>query len=432
MTAHEHRGRIVKESYYEPGWLALEKQRLWPRVWQMACRLEEIPEVGDFVTYDVADESVIVVRTAGAGVRAFHNVCRHRGRRLTEGCGRADRFRCRFHGWQWELDGTNALVVDREDWQGELDGEDLGLKKVNADIWGGWVFVNLDPTCEPLLDYLEPAAGILAPFELEKMRFRWRKWLRMPCNWKVALEAFNEGYHVRTTHAQILRWSDDRSKSVPHGKHAMFGYPEPSAVFGTGSARLGTVIPDNRQALADFHTYLKRALDSNLTDTLVSAAQRLPSLPDATPPEQVLVELMRMAIEQDSARGVAWPDIMPEQYARAGIDWHLFPNMILLQMATNCLGYRSRPDGDDPDSCIFEVFQLERFPPGREPRVENLRNDDLTDEAFWGEILLQDFQQMAAVHRGMKSSGFSGPKTNPRQEASLRNFHRVYREYLDR
>jgi len=103
---------------------------------------------------------------------------------------------------------------------------------------------------------------------------------------------------------------------------------------------------------------------------------------------------------------------------------------VLLPMATNCLGYRARPDGDDPDSCIFEVYQLERMPEQDIRKVENIRNDDIHDSAFWGEILLQDFQQMADTHRGMKSSGYRGPRLNPRQEAALANFHRVYHEYL--
>jgi hypothetical protein len=101
-------------------------------------------------------------------------------------------------------------------------------------------------------------------------------------------------------------------------------------------------------------------------------------------------------------------------------------------MATNCLGYRSRPNGDDPNSCIFEVYHLERFPDGKEPRVESRRNDDIFDEDFWGEILLQDFQQMQATHRGIKSSGYRGPCLNPLQETPISNFNRVYWDYLNR
>ena len=116
--------------------------------------------------------------------------------------------------------------------------------------------------------------------------------------------------------------------------------------------------------------------------------------------------------------------------AVAGHDWHIFPNTVLLPMATNCLCYRSRPDGDNPDWCIFEVAQIERLPEAEVKKVDNPRNDDLQDEAFWGSILLQDFQQMEDTHRGMKSRGYRGPRLNPRQEASIENFHRVYHEYL--
>ena len=423
---------IEKKSYFKPEFVALEKERLWPRVWQMSCRVEEIPKIGDYVTYDIADESFIVVRTGSDRIAAYYNVCQHRGRRLTEGCGHTVKLQCKFHGWQWNLDGSNARVVDKADWAGTLDEVDLSLKAAKTDIWGGWVFINMDPNCEPLRDYLAPVTEILGPFELEKMRFRWRKWLKMPCNWKIALEAFNEGYHVKTTHLQIMRWSDDVSTSESYGRHSMFGYPEPSGVFGTGSRRLGTYVEDTRQNLADFYMYMKGALDSNMTDTMMKVAQRLPALPEGTPPEEVITALMTMAVEEDAKRGVPWPAIQLEQLVKAGTDWHIFPNMILLQMHTNCLGYRARPDGDNPDSCIFEVYQLERFPPGTEPKVENRRNDDIYDKSFWGEILLQDFQQMQETHRGVKSRAFVGPKTNPRQEAPVRNFHRVYQEYLSR
>ena len=138
-------------------------------------------------------------------------------------------------------------------------------------------------------------------------------------------------------------------------------------------------------------------------------------------------------MQDDAARGVQWPTITPEEYQAAGIDWHIFPNMVLLPMATNCLGYRARPNGDDPNSCIFEVYQLERFPEGGEPKkVENIRNDDIYDEAFWGEILLQDFQQMEGTHRGVKSMSYKGPRLNPLQERAVANFHRAYREIISR
>jgi phenylpropionate dioxygenase-like ring-hydroxylating dioxygenase large terminal subunit len=426
-------GQVKKEAYYLPQFLALEKERLWPRAWQVACRVEELREVGDHVTYDIGDESVVVVRAAEDRLNAFYNVCQHRGRRLTKGCGTAQRLRCPFHGWQWDLEGRNVFVTQREDWGDLLEGADLGLKPVRCETWGGFVFVNFDPDAEPLADYLGEAARILGPFELDRMRLRWRKWLVMPCNWKIALEAFNEGYHVNVTHHQLAQYGAVAFHiSRTHGRHSMFGAPGPQDAYQPAQPKQN--VPNAPTKVAAFYSYLKGALDSNMTDTIVSAAQAMADrAPDDLPRDQAFRQTFQQAREADAARGVAWPDLTPEQMLAGGTDWHIFPNLVLLPMATNCLGYRARPNGDDPDTCIFEVFQLERFAEGEAPpAVPNLRNDDIYDEAFWGEILLQDFQQMEGTHRGLKSKSYAGPRLNPVQERPIANFHRVYNAFLSR
>src|SRR4051794_7166839 len=100
--------RVPKERYFDPEFFAREVGQLWPRVWQMACRLEEIPETDDFAEYEILDQSVVVVRTGGGGVRAFQNACRHRGVRVVQGRGScANGFVCPFHGWCYGPDGAN-------------------------------------------------------------------------------------------------------------------------------------------------------------------------------------------------------------------------------------------------------------------------------------------------------------------------------------
>jgi nitrite reductase/ring-hydroxylating ferredoxin subunit len=425
---------VRKEAYYQPEFVALEKERLWSRVWQVACREEELPEVGSYVVYDIYDESIIVTRAQDKSIRAFHNVCQHRGRRLMEGCGKEKRFRCKFHGWQYELDGKNSHVTQREDWGGILETKDINLKKVNVDTWGGYVFINMNPDAEPLMQFLEVVPEALDPFQLEKMRYVWRKWLIMPCNWKVALESFNEGYHVDITHNQLRQFGVDHFLSEKHGKHGMFGSSNQTGTLGLNAAK--EEVADIRGSMGAYNKYIKGALGSLTTDTLVDVSARLETeLPKGTPPDKVIEKMTIMAMEADAARGAPWPNINTEQYMRAGIDWHVFPNLVMLPMATNCLGYRSRPNGDDPNTCIFEVFHLERVPDSEldsHKQVENKRNDDIYDYDFWGEILLQDFQQMQATHRGMKSTGFTGPRTNPLQETAITNFHREYWDYLNR
>ena len=128
-TASEKPVVISVGAYVSEDYARAENGRLWGKVWQAACRIEEIPEVGDYVTYDILDESIIVVRTAADKISAYYNVCQHRGRRLVEGCGQTKRFVCRFHGWSWNLKGENTFVLDPQDWGKCLTAENLHLKE---------------------------------------------------------------------------------------------------------------------------------------------------------------------------------------------------------------------------------------------------------------------------------------------------------------
>jgi phenylpropionate dioxygenase-like ring-hydroxylating dioxygenase large terminal subunit len=214
---------IPIEAYVSETYAREENEKLWPKVWQIACREEELKKVGNYVTYEILDESIIVVRSAPDKISAYYNACKHRGRRLTEGCGHTKQFFCKFHGWRWNIDGESQFVLDAEDWEDTLTKDNLRLTQVKVDCWGGWVWINMDPNCEPLRDYLSPACPMLDAFEFEKMRYRWRQWLYFPCNWKTALESFIESYHVDATHPQLINWGTNRWWSRAEGKHAWHG-----------------------------------------------------------------------------------------------------------------------------------------------------------------------------------------------------------------
>src|SRR5262249_36777907 len=150
------------------------------------------------------EQSVLVVRGGDGELRAFHNACLHRGTRLATGSGCfEDGFvQCRYHAWRYALDGRLTEVGDAHEVTGLPEGLCLGA--VRVDTWGGFVFVNLDPDAEPLLDFLDPLPGLLAPYHLEDMRLRAHLTTVLPANWKSVVDAFNESYHVQGTHPQIL------------------------------------------------------------------------------------------------------------------------------------------------------------------------------------------------------------------------------------
>lgn len=424
------------EPYVSRDYALAEGEKLWPKVWQPACRVEELPKVGDFVTYDIADESIIVVRSSTENISAYYNVCQHRGRRLTKGCGHTSRFYCPFHGWAWNIDGSNHNVHDREDFGDSLDGVDLSLPEVRVGEWGGWVWINMDPDAEPLEQYLEPAFSMLGRFELDKMRFRWRQWLVFPCNWKTALGAFNESYHVNASHPQLTRghppmawWCRAGGRHGWHGPAGLRGGADSEHAKGLSAAR-GEAGADPRVAVANDLQMMWETLQATTTETFVKASKRLvDELPEGATMEEVGQHLLLAAKADDAARGVIWPEIEPEHLAVTGIDWHLFPNLIILPSLTTALVYRARPNGNDPDSCIFEVMVLERFPEGEEPQSDWVYEPDPTEEK-WRLILAQDFNNMPEVQKGMKSRGFRGARMNPISELPTTHFFRKLAEYM--
>jgi phenylpropionate dioxygenase-like ring-hydroxylating dioxygenase large terminal subunit len=428
-----HDDFVPKEVYFKQDFADLEAERLWPFVWQPACRLEEIPNVGDYLQYDIIDESIIVVRTAPDTIKAYHNVCPHRGRRLVDGTGNAKQFVCNFHGWRYNLDGENIKIIDKTDWGGCLTSEDTHLTEVLCDIWGGFAFINMDPKAESLRDFLDPVPDYCDKFEFEKLRFRWYKTAIMPANWKTVLGFFNEFYHVQQAHAQLLDFTSDYSKSGGFGRHSQTWYDADGAVPFKRSPRLPKrEEPPLKQHIIDFAENYQFDLRSILSERNYAAIQRLKSeVPDDASPTEVMTKWFEFQMEAAAADGSGWPaDLTPEYMEKSGLDWHVFPNTIYLHgFVDSVLWYRVRPNGHDPESCIFDVWSLDRYGPGKEPPLNREFYTDWT-QGDWGLIYEQDFINIPEVQKGLKSRGFKGERTNPVQERAISNFHRVLRRFL--
>jgi len=166
------------------------------------------------------------------------------------------------------------------------------------------------------------------------------------------------------------------------------------------------------------------------TDRQLAAADMLfEVLPETATAGEVSAKLAELAREMDRERGVIWPDVDPAHIRDTGFNWHAFPNS-LIQPGLDCgLGVRVRPNGYDPDSCIFEVFALERYPEGPKPCPDNVHEPELTEEK-WGLLFIQDFDNLPDVQRGMKSCGPQALVPNPVMEKAIINFHRNLARYM--
>ncbi len=427
------------EAYISEEYAHAEGDRLWAKVWQHVGRVEEIPEVGNYITYDIGNDSILIVRTAPDTIKAYHNVCPHRGRKLVgtpqgenHACGKKGAFVCGYHAWTFNLDGKATYILDQEDWQGALNDKRTSLREVKVDTWGGWIWINMDPDCVSLRDYLEPMAGLLDPFEFEKMRYRFRQWVVFDCNWKVAIEAFLEPYHVKGTHPQLMKYGDFYAWSKAQGLHGNDGFdprkPDASTA-ATATVHRAAKGADARVTIRQMQEEFWETIGASTTETLVNAARRLvDELPEGTPPEQVHHHWLESARRDDAARGVIWPAITDKQMAEAGLAQSIFPNMNILPGPTFALYYRVRPYRTDPNKCIYEAIAMERFPEGQEPKTEWKYAEPT--EANWRKVIAQDFSNMIEVQRGLHSRGFEGCLPNPHQEQKVTNLHRNLARYM--
>lgn len=423
------------DRYYSPEIAKLERERLWPRVWLMAGRLEQLEKVGAFLTFEIDTESILVVRVSKDEIKAYFNICQHRGRRLKVGCGNTGAsITCPFHGWRYSVNGALEHVVNREDWNNAsgFSEDRFGLRPVKLDTWGGWIFVTMDPNAQPLLEYLAPVPEILEHYEFDQCRIAWGITIKFPCNWKLALNAFNENYHVETTHAQLNKYGLAKAPAKAHGRHSQF-LVEPSAKGAAANLGApGKSFADMIETIQIREQERKTLLNALVTEYGLRAAERLRAevAADATPQETV-AKYRQLHRQEMEAAGARWPArITPEDVARAGIDWHVFPNFIFLPSIDGALHYRSRPDPYDPESCFYDIWWMQRYGEGRAPPYEHKFYPDLDSAKGVNPFLEQDFSNMEQMQKGLHSRGFRGAPYNPYQEVAIINFERQLDAYL--
>ncbi len=417
---------IGTQAYISAEYARAERDRLWRKSWLQAGRLEDIPEDGDFITFDIHDDSIIIVRENVDMLRAFHNVCVHRGRKLVDtpkeqrnAQGNRKNFICGFHGWTYNLTGKCTYIPHQDDWQGALSEERTALSSIKCETWGGWIWINMDPDSIPLEAWLGVVPEMLDPYQLQNMRPRWRKWVVFDCNWKVAMEAFNETYHVATTHPEFNAFGQFRGWARNQGLHSHIGYEAPKGQE-EDAGKLRTGIGDARISTAEMQDFTWENANTNTTMTLVEAARRLvDELPEETPAADVSKHWIASARADDEKRGVIWPVVDPMHTAKAGTAWQIFPNFQIGHAVNNMLCYMARPYGNNPDQCIFEAAVYELYPDGEAPVAQW----EYTEPADWPPVLQQDFTNMAAVQQGMKSAGFKATQPNPYMERSTASLH---------
>lgn len=400
----------------------LEIESMWKKVWQMVCREEQIPNVGDYLVYDIGDYSFIVLRSGETEIKAFRNACLHRGTQLRPAAseGTLEQIRCPFHGWTWNVDGTLKDIPCRWDFPHVTD-QAYALPEVKVGLWDGFVFINMDPDCESLEDYL----GVLPdhfrhwPNRDRFMTANVRKPIN--CNWKVALEAFLEAYHVIETHPQAIPFTGDSNS-----KYDMWGDKVSRLLTPSG---VPSPHMENPPSEAEINELLMFGAGTE------SRADVVPLQPGETPRSRLSTALkqgMKAAYGADLSHLSISEMVDSTQY-------FLFPNFCPWLTPALPLVYRFLPKGNDPDWCWMDVMLLYPVPDdGPRPDPAPLRElgvdepfTDVPELNVISPVFEQDMVNLPRIQKGLKTTE-RGVTLGNYQEARIRQFHLTLDTYLDR
>jgi phenylpropionate dioxygenase-like ring-hydroxylating dioxygenase large terminal subunit len=397
---------IRKERYTSAEFMQLEWERIWKKVWLLGAIESDLREPGDFVATEIGRESVLIVRQADGGVRAFYNVCLHRGNRLRPaGAGSADSFKCQYHHWEYALDGSFKRIPDLDTFpQGAPPCR--GLKELPCAAWGGFVWFSLDPDAGPLEDFLDPVHKHLDPYNFPKMALTRDITVEWNCNWKASVDAFNESYHVQGIHPQLMWYLHDLDIQIDcFERHNRYLIP-----FATWSPRVRRppAIPDPIKVI-------------------MKTAGMDPADYDE-PSENIRRDVQQWKRKHGPAQGKDYSRLNDDQLTD---DYHylIFPNVTLNVHADDLMLFRQRPHPTDPDRMFYDIWTFELVPEGHEwparPKHQHFKHG----EKSIGLVLDQDAANLPGVQAGMHSAAFEGLWIGA-QELRIRHFHKVIDDYV--
>ncbi len=418
---------ISTERYTSAEYAALERERIWSRVWQVAGRVDDLPKAGDWKRYQILDQSYVIVRGKDERLRGFVNACRHRGNMLcTANTGNAKRgFLCQYHLWSYDLEGKLRGVL-REDLSGQVDKSDNSLLEVSVDTFGGFIFLNPDPDAQPLREYLgDEVIELLEPYHLDQMTTVMDVREALDCNWKVVMDAFEEGYHINGIHPQLLavlnidpattryQFFEDHSVAVA-----------PFEVQGAGAQKQ----VDGIMALPE--TFPGTAAVIPRFTELVAPYQGADG--EVEFPEGVTARGLLQRATRDTLTGMGL-DVsgLTDDQMSDNQGWVLFPNFFMTVRAGEChiIMAVPHPDGD-PNRCIWHVSSYMYLPDEHRDafRAELIEVDEPGSYKYF-EALHQDYIQMPRQQKGLRNERLDH-MTLVKEEVVIGHFHSVIDRYM--
>ncbi len=393
-------GPVSMKDNYDPGFYELEKQAVFKRSWLHMGRMEKLPRRGTYFTRELEflGYSILIVRGMDDEVRAFHNVCSHRGNQLvwdevpqSEVQGTCRQFTCKYHGWRYALDGEATYVHNAPEFEfGTFDPDRLKLPEIACEVWAGFVFVNLsDPPPQTLREFLGPKLVGLERYPFEKLTERHRLEAEVNANWKLFMDAFAEFYHVPFVHA-----------SINNPQAASLGGDKPPFMIPW------------------FQPYGKHRM-------LSSGGQYANKAGRGVLPSQEVFQGSLYGAKDAPDIGERGPTSNPGRLEAWGMDtWQLYPNTVVMTWSQNhYLVYEYWPTSPSSHKFIMDFFFV---PPAN--ASERLTQEMIVTVSK--DFALQDANVLEATQRRITSEARTEFFYND-QEVLLRHLHAVVQEDVE-
>jgi phenylpropionate dioxygenase-like ring-hydroxylating dioxygenase large terminal subunit len=423
---------IPGERYWSREFFHQEWEHMWTKVWLLLGRESELPNPGDWQMEPVGREEILMVRQKDGGIKAFYNVCQHRGNPLVDGPkGSVKRFVCKYHSWAFMPDGELNFAPDKEDFP---DGNPCGkvrLMEVRCETFAGFVWVNMDPNCGSLKDYLGPIWDAWNALELHTWKRTMARSAWLPCNWKVVLDNFNESYHVPTVHQGATPDTDRtkiRSNINTYYKETRFDLSNEGHNRMVMQGGYGSGATDKEGNIQEPLASLLRTWDLDPAD--------FKGQPNAT--RAALQQAKRKLGPQ---RGYSHYANVPDEQLTDAFHYTLFPNFAVSVWSDGFHFLRARPHRDDPEQCLFDNWwysspaSIDAGRAGRGGSLEvaddegdAVRMIDHASESI-GPGIEDDMSVFISQQRGFRSRGFVGVYLSA-QEKRIRRYHEIIDDYI--
>lgn len=413
-----------KSRYFDRDFMELEWERLWTRTWLIAGAESDVPRVGDWFLFRIRHESIIITRT-DSGLKAFYNVCSHRGSRLLlQDRGHSKRFVCPFHSWRYANTGELLAITDKDTFRPEVSCQAGGLVEVHCQARSGLVFIHMGNDPAPLQESLGLPEGYLEAYNIDRMsvvRHVRTEWL---ANWKVGVEAFYESYHIHQVHPE--------TRDVMADQNVQYD------LYPNGASRMIVPIGQPTPRRKDQET-VNEALQGMLAEVGID-----PESFDGTA-RDVRPALQRAKRERAERLGLDYSKLTDNQLTDSWATG-IFPNVQIGCHPEGVFLMRFLPHPTDPERFYYDTMTLYLptgddsisapawmgIPEGTDlsgatrPETEDL---GLQGASALGQVLQQDSELLPIVQEGMRSRAFRGQLWSE-QEQRLRHFHAELGRYL--